>query len=88
MHIKTNEHLGQYNQSFKFVHIQNRSEKRGGSAKDTRLEETFTFMLKKPKVNTDYASKDMRLTTLGPVRYSITNEEGKKKSKILQAVCW
>lgn len=75
MHIKINEHLGQYNQSFKFVHIQNRSEKRVGSAKDTRLEETFTFMPKKLRMNTDYVSKDMRLTTLGPVRYSITNEK-------------
>lgn len=51
MHIKINEHLGQYNQSFKFVHIQNLSEKRVGSAKDTRLEETFTFMPKKQSMN-------------------------------------
>lgn len=86
MHIKINEHLGQYNQSFKFVHIQNLSEKRVGSAKDTSLEETFTFMPKKQSMNTDYVRKDMRLTTLGPVRYSIKNERKKKKKKSLQAV--
>lgn len=31
-------------------------------------------------MNTDYVSKDMRLTTLGPVRYSIKKEKEKKKS--------
>lgn len=34
---------------------------------------------KKPRINTENVSKDMRLTTLGPVRCSITNEKGKKK---------
>lgn len=57
----------------------NLSEKRVGSAKDTRLEETFTFMPKKQRMNTDYVSKDMRPTTLGPVRFSIENEKRKKK---------
>lgn len=51
MRIKINEHLGQYNQSFKFVHIQNLSERRVVSAKTTRLEETFTFMPKKQRMN-------------------------------------
>lgn len=77
MHITLNEHLGQYNQSFEFVHIQNLSEEIVGSAKDTRLEETFIFMPKKQ--NTDDVSKDMRLTTLGPVSYSIKN---KKKNHV------
>lgn len=31
------------------------------------------------RTNKDYVRKDMRLTTLGPVRYSIKNEKGEKK---------